>query len=169
MTPLLTHTHEWNKCPCFTWGIVNFDQCEQTYLYSDYEILSDAEIRTSLQWGHNGGDGVSNHQPHDCLLNRLFRRRSKKKSKLRVTGLCGGNSPGTGDFPAQRASNEENVSIWWRHHDPNQTWPTPWLIMCIVGSSGHQEPWNWISMINESLFCMWRYLDMRHHMCVEKR
>ena len=28
---------------------------------------------------HNGRDSVSNHQPHDCLLNRLFRRRSKKK------------------------------------------------------------------------------------------
>ena len=37
--------------------------------------------------------GVSNHQPHGCLLNRLFRRRSKKTSKLRVTGLCVGNSP----------------------------------------------------------------------------
>ena len=39
---------------------------------------------------------VSNHQPRDCLLNRLFRRRSKKTSKLRVTGLCEGNSPVTG-------------------------------------------------------------------------
>ena len=47
----------------------------------------------SLQWHHNGRDSVSNHQPHDCLLNRLFRRRSKKTSKLRVTGLCAGNSP----------------------------------------------------------------------------
>ena len=44
------------------------------------------------------------------------RRRSKKTSKLRVTGLCAGNSPVTGEFPAQRASNVENVSIWWRHH-----------------------------------------------------
>ena len=26
--------------------------------------------------------------PHDCLLNRLFRRRSRKTSELRVTGLC---------------------------------------------------------------------------------
>ena len=34
-----------------------------------------------------------------------------EKSKLRVTGLCEGNSPVTGDFPAQRASNAENVSI----------------------------------------------------------
>ena len=54
---------------------------------------------------------------HDCLLNRLFRRRWKKTSKLlRVTGLCEWNSPVTGEFPAQRASNAENVSIWWRHH-----------------------------------------------------
>ena len=48
----------------------------------------------SLQWRHNERDGVLNHQPHDCLLNRLFRRRSKKTSKLRVTGLWAGNSPG---------------------------------------------------------------------------
>ena len=69
-----------------------------------------------LRWRHNGCDSVSNHQPHHCLLNRLFRRRSKKTSKLRVTGLCAGNSPGTGEFPAQMASYAENVSIWWRHH-----------------------------------------------------
>ena len=70
----------------------------------------------SLRWRHNGRDCVSNHQPHDWLLNRLFRHRSKKTSKLRVTGLCAVNSPGTGEFPAQRASYAENVSIWWRHH-----------------------------------------------------
>ena len=70
----------------------------------------------TLQWRHNGRDGVSNHQPHPCLLNRLFRRRSKKTSKLRVTGLCAGNSPETGEFPAEKASNAENISIWWRHH-----------------------------------------------------
>ena len=75
----------------------------------------------SLRWRHNGHDSVSNHQPHDCLLNRLFRRRSKKTSKLRVTGLRVGKSPGTGEFPAQMASNAENVSIWWRHHDNSVT------------------------------------------------
>ena len=66
----------------------------------------------TLQWCYNGRDGVSNHQPSDCLLNRLFGRRSKKTSKLRVTGLYVGNSPATGEFPAQRASNAENVSIF---------------------------------------------------------
>ena len=70
----------------------------------------------SLRWRHNGNDGVSNHQPHHCLLNHLFGCRSKKTSKLRVTGLCAGNSLGTCEFPAQMASNAENVSIWWRHH-----------------------------------------------------
>ena len=75
----------------------------------------------TLQWRHNERDGVSNHQPHDCLLNRLFRRRSRKRLKLRVTGLCAGNSPATGGFPAQRASNAENVSIWWRHHGKHQS------------------------------------------------
>ena len=50
-------------------------------------------IPETLQWRHNDHDSVSNHQPHGCLLNRLFRCRSKKTSKLRVTGLCVGNSP----------------------------------------------------------------------------
>ena len=72
----------------------------------------------TLQWRHNEHDGVRNHQPHHCLLNRWFRRRSKKTSKLRVTGLCAGNSLGTGEFPAQMGSNAENVSICWRHHNP---------------------------------------------------
>ena len=67
-------------------------------------------IRTpSKQWGACGN-----------LLSRMFKRRSKKTSKLRVTGLCDGNSRVTGEFPAQRASNAENVSIWWRHHALNK-------------------------------------------------
>ena len=68
----------------------------------------------TLPCRHNERDGVSNYQPHDCLPNSLFRCRSTKTSKHRVTGLCGG-SPVTSEFPAQKASNAENVSIWWRH------------------------------------------------------
>ena len=55
----------------------------------------------SLEWHHNERDGVSNHQHLDCLLNRLFRHRSKKTSKLHVTGLCEGNSP-------------VNVTVTWK-------------------------------------------------------
>ena len=78
--------------------------------------------------------GVSNHQPHDCLLNRLFTRRSKKTSKLCVTGLCEGNSPMTGEFPTQWASNAENVSIWWRLH-------VYWISYCSQGSFYSIAPW----------------------------
>ena len=47
----------------------------------------------------------------------LSGRGSKKTSNVRVTGHCAGKSPGTGEFPAEMASNAENVSIWWRHHE----------------------------------------------------
>ena len=80
------------------------------------------DLPETLRWRHNGRDSISNHQSHYCLLNRLFRRRSKKTSKLPVTGLCVGNLPGTGEFPAQMASNAENVSTWWRHHDMFVWW-----------------------------------------------
>ena len=73
-------------------------------------------LRYSLQWRHNGCDGVSNDQPHGCLLNRLFKSRSQKTSTLRVTGLCEGISLVIDELPAQRARNAENISIWWRHH-----------------------------------------------------
>ena len=79
-------------------------------------ISTSRPIEFSLEWRHNGLDSVSNYQPRDCLLNRLFRRRSMKTTKPRFSGMCAGNSPGTGEFPAQMASNAENVSIWWRHH-----------------------------------------------------
>ena len=80
-----------------------------------YDILS----FPPWQWRHNDREGVSNHRRIDCLLNRLFSRRSKKTPKLRVTGLCEGDSPGTDEFHAQRASNGHNVSFWWRHHARN--------------------------------------------------
>ena len=53
---------------------------------------------------------------------------------LRHWPLCGGFT-GTGEFPAQMASNAENVSIWWRHHGirmmvpataARATWPMTW-------------------------------------------
>ena len=57
------------------------------------------QLQNALQWRHNDHDCVWSHQPHGCLLTRLFRRRSKKTSKLRVTGLCAGNSPGPVNSP----------------------------------------------------------------------
>ena len=42
----------------------------------------------SLHWRHNERDSVSNHQPHDCLLSCLFRRKENTKA-LRHWPLCG--------------------------------------------------------------------------------
>ena len=61
--------------------------------------IHEAVCPCPLRWRHNELDGVSDHQPNGCLLNRLFRCRSKKTSKLRVTGLCVGNSPGPVNSP----------------------------------------------------------------------
>ena len=72
-------------------------------------LVTQRLARGSTHWRHNERDGVSNHHPHDCLLKRWFRPRSKKTSKLRVFGLCEGNSPMTCEFPTQRASYAGNV------------------------------------------------------------
>ena len=92
------------------WGLVPVSLISifQVFFTGTMTVIYLQGYSTALQWRHNERDGLSNHQPHDYLLNRLFRRRSEKTSKLRVTSLCVGNS--------QRASNAENVSIWWRHH-----------------------------------------------------
>ena len=75
----------------------------------DLRCLNVTSMQWSFQWRHDERDGISNHQLHNCLLNRLFRHRSKKTPKLRITGLCEGNSPVTG-------ASMKSVSIWWRHH-----------------------------------------------------
>ena len=100
-----------------------YPTCIQKYMHFMQRWYS---LISSLQWRHNERDGVSNHQRLECLLNRLFRRRSKKTSELRFTGLSEGNPPVTGRFPSQGANNAEKISIWWRHDDTRSlTMPGP--------------------------------------------
>ena len=121
----------------------------------------------ALQWRHNGGDIASNHQPQDSLLNRWFRRRSKITSKLRVTGLCAGNSPGTGEFPAQMASNAENFpfddvimgkTLKWQlafHISPSWAIFVP-SIVSPLGRHYHKyrSPYRWFSARLQYLQCV---------------
>ena len=95
---------------------------------------------------HNELEGVSNDQPLDCLLNRLFRRRSKETSRLCVSGLCEGNWPVIGEFPAQRASNAENASIHWRHNAS----PSPNLCTLVIKFS-MIDKWAMVPQIRISL------------------
>ena len=98
--PMWTN-HQWGLV-AFSWG--QFHRKCSRYLSSiqirklpiqDYSCMSRGANMT-LVWHHNGHDGVSNHQPHNCLLKRSYRPRSKKTSKLHVNGLCARNSPVTG-------------------------------------------------------------------------
>ena len=145
-------------------------------------------LEHSLQWHYNECNSISNHQRLDCLLNRLFRRRSKKTWKLCVTGLCEGNSLVTGEFPSQRASNTENVSIWWCHHDSwdssstcnlthcslvtpyshidlGQHWVKPqWAMIFMYGTAqrmayGMTSQWAWCALTHWSLEDLNKNLD----------
>ena len=79
-----------------------FPRERKTLCFATQELvmtISRETIHLALQWRHNEHAGLSNHQPHDCWLNRSFWRRSEKISNLHVTGFCEGNSPVTGEFP----------------------------------------------------------------------
>ena len=59
---------------------------------------------------------IWNYRSTECLFNSLFRLTTKKHQRSASLSLCQGNPPVTGGFPAQRDSNAENISIWWRHN-----------------------------------------------------
>ena len=98
------------------WCLIPCKNFIEKVLTAETFILMWYDVYLSLQL-HNECDGISDHQSFDCLFNCLFRRRSKKTSKLHITVLCKENPLATGGFSSQRASSTENVSIWWLHHD----------------------------------------------------
>ena len=106
--------------------------------------------RWDTHWRHNERYGVSNHQLLDYSLNRLFRCRST--SKFRVTGLCGGNSLVTSEFPAQRASNAEIVSNVTMALGQIMAW-------CRTGAKPLSEPMMW----HERLKSLVTWLFIQHH------
>ena len=84
-----------------------------------------------LRWRHNGRVDVSNHQPHECLLKCLYRHRSKKTSKLCVTGLSGGNSPWPVNSPHKRPVTRkifpfDDVIMHWDTGCRGNAYPNKW-------------------------------------------
>ena len=158
--------------PCHQWGNEYYNDMAEnlskmssflSMLYDWFSLsggMRDHHHFIPLQWRHNECDGVSNHRRLDRLLNRLFRHRSKKTSKLRVSGLCEGNPPVAGGFPSQRAGNAEDVSIWWHHH------AFEWLFPMYTGSTlGHQlssrcsdKTWRCLAINRHSDDCQARYV-----------
>ena len=84
----------------------------------------------------------------------------RKHLRLCVIGLCEGNSPVTGEFPAQRASNAENVSISWKQscvellleYSMRIRWIQWLLISWRFASPGNQQQWHLLCRANESMF-----------------
>ena len=69
-----------------------------------------------------------NHQPCNCLPNRVFRCRSMKMWKRRVTGLWAGNSPEIGEFPAQMSSNAKKWLSEYRSVKPTSRPTRDWCM-----------------------------------------
>ena len=78
----------------------------------------------------------------------------KETSKLRVTGLCTGNSSGTGEFPAHMASNAENVSIWWRLHAKGLRVNVSSRAATDVSSCSCLRPSYWCQVLNREWRCI---------------
>ena len=103
----------------------------------------------SLQWRHNERDCVLNHRRIQCLLNRLFRRGSKKTSNI------------PGGFPSQRAGNAENVSISWRHHVIR----TPSYPLCMTKDLYYLCHFSVKKLLNTKIITMKSYesIDISNH------
>ena len=119
----------------------------------------------SLQWRHNEQDGVSNHHRLDYLLNRLFRSRSKKTSKLRVTGLCVGNSPGPVNSP-------HKGPVTWKmfpfddvimHHFNGVQEMLVFVSWNIHDFSGYLLNFHWLATSLDLFFIMAEYLVGSRH------
>ena len=98
------------------------------------------DMSSTLQWRHNERGGVSNHQPHYCLLNRLFKAQIKKHQRYALPAICAGNSSVTGEFPSQMVSNAEKVSILVT---------SSWMNQCTCSCISFSQPpvWNGIIML----------------------
>ena len=107
----------WNYYVCNV-DVINLDLKMNNTLMNEQPLTAKWLFRKILQWRHIMSTMASQITSLTTVYSAVYsRRRSKKTSKLRVTGLCVGNSPVTVDISAQRASYAENVSIWWRYHE----------------------------------------------------
>ena len=134
-----------------------------------------------LQWRHNEREGISNHPRDDCLLSRWFRCRSKKISKIRVTGLCAGKSPVNSPYKGSVTRKMSPFDDVIMHHRKSETAynyliiETGWRLY--VSDQGHHWFWLWLyittvflhglilipSWINNYIHysvCGWHYLTI---------
>ena len=92
---------------------------------------------------------------YSTVYSDAYQRKNQSSASL---AFSVGNSPGTGEFPAQIASNAENVSIWWRHHARNaQSVDLIFKFHNVISHSGHARDafcglWDWF-ITNQFRMC----------------
>ena len=101
------------------WYLINHDTTYTLWFdtYLIYQCRRASAKHLTFQWRHNERDGVSITGISTVYSTVCSEADQPKTPKPRGIRLCEGNLPVTGGFPAQRASNVENVSMWLRHHD----------------------------------------------------
>ena len=80
-------------------------------------FLDSSQSHQTLQWRHNERDGISNHQPRDCLFNRLFKAQIKENIKAPRHWPSWGEFTGDRWIPRTKGQYHGKASIWWRHHE----------------------------------------------------
>ena len=94
----------------------------------------------------------------------FIQARIKENIKARVTGLFAGNSPTTGEFHSQMASNAENVSIWWCHQDSSDlAWEASHYWLKSMPQAFIRESWDKITTIRFQKPSLWskiKWLDL---------
>ena len=84
-----------------------------------------------------------------------------------LLAICAGNSPVPGEFPAQMASNAENVCISWRHHE--MYWVVPKWIEHITTNVSNGYEINWIHRHNRQITKNMGTFQKKHCTCTLKQ
>ena len=131
--PITEHEKKENRteiCVIYSKSLKTYGNASLTYnTILQYIMVAWDLFLQSLLWHHNGHDGVSNHEHRDCLLNRLFRRRSNRTSKLRVTGLWAGIHR----WPVNSSYKWPVTRKMFPSYDVIMYWPLIWWSVVIGG------------------------------------
>ena len=88
-----------------SWSVVSTVWFTKSYIHCNRDMLLHVSHYSNVIMSEMASQIIS----RTSIYSTVYSGRSTKTSKLRVTGLCAGNLPVTGEFPAQRASNAENL------------------------------------------------------------
>ena len=129
-------------CMCAsTWNAVEQTVDISVIHYSDVIMDTMASQITSLTIGYSS------------VYSGADQRKHQSSASLE---LCAGNSLVTGEFPAQRANNAENVSIWWCHYVRHLSPHMP----AVVSGETQLSTWKmWPSVF-------WELIVKKSQMCV---